>query len=126
LDGQVSQTTAPAGRIRVPQDFDNWRAQLKWQRLAPYGRFADMIERHWDGLATTYCRPENKVSLGFVERLNNKMHVLQRHAYDLRDPSTSASRSSPACFPSIDPKVAGFHSLVFLKIQHFRNRNFRT
>jgi transposase len=64
----------------------NWRAQLKWQRLAPSGRFADMIERHWDGLATTYCRPENKVSLGFVERLINKMHVLQRRAYGLRDP----------------------------------------
>ena len=25
-----------------------------------------MIERHWDGIAA-YCRPENKVSLGFVE-----------------------------------------------------------
>ena len=39
--------------------FDNWRAQLKWQRLAPYERFADMIERHWDGLAA-YCRPETR------------------------------------------------------------------
>jgi hypothetical protein len=25
-----------------------------------------MIDRHWDGIAA-YCRPENKVSLGFVE-----------------------------------------------------------
>ena len=65
--------------------FDNWRAQLKWQRLAPYERFAEMIERHWDGLAA-YCRPENKVSLGFVEGLNNKIRVLQRRAYGLRDP----------------------------------------
>lgn len=65
--------------------FDNWRAQLKWQRLAPYERFADMIERHWDGLAAAYCRPENKVSLGFVEGLNNKIRVLQRRAYGLRD-----------------------------------------
>ena len=64
--------------------FDNWRAQLKWQRLAPYERFADMIERHWDGLAA-YCHPENKVSLGFVEGLNNKIRVLQRRAYGLRD-----------------------------------------
>jgi hypothetical protein len=29
-----------------------------------------MIERHWDGIAA-YCKPENKVSLGFVEGLNN-------------------------------------------------------
>lgn len=64
--------------------FENWRAQLKWQRLAPYERFAEMIERHWDGLAA-YCRPENKISLGFVEGLNNKIRVLQRRAYGLRD-----------------------------------------
>jgi len=54
--------------------FDNWRASLKWQRLKPYERFADMIERHWDGIAA-YCRPENKVWLGFVEGLNNKIRV---------------------------------------------------
>jgi transposase len=64
--------------------FDNWRASLKWQRLEPYERFADMIERHWDGIAA-FCRPENKVSLGFVEGLNNKIRVFQRRAYGLRD-----------------------------------------
>ena len=64
--------------------FDNWRAQLKWQRLKAYEDFADMIERHWDGIAA-YCKPENKVSLGFVEGLNNKIRVLQRRAYGLRD-----------------------------------------
>jgi transposase len=64
--------------------FDNWRAQLKWQRLRPYEQFAKMIERHWDGLAA-YCKAENKVSLGFVEGLNNKIRVIQRRAYGLRD-----------------------------------------
>ena len=64
--------------------FENWRASLKWQRLKPYEKFAEMIERHWDGLAA-YCRPENKVSLGFVEGLNNKIRVMQRRAYGLRD-----------------------------------------
>jgi transposase len=43
-----------------------------------------MIERHWDGIAA-YCKPENKASLGFVEGLNNKISVLQRRAYELRD-----------------------------------------
>ena len=65
--------------------FDQWRAALKWQRLKPYEDFAAMIERHWDGIAA-YCEPENKVSLGFVEGLNNKIRVLQRRAYGLRDP----------------------------------------
>src|SRR2546425_1240722 len=46
--------------------FEHWRAALKWQRLRPYEKFAAMIERHWEGIAA-YCRPENKVALGFVE-----------------------------------------------------------
>src|ERR1700686_4815945 len=64
--------------------FEQWRASLKWQRLKPYEKFADMIDRHWDGIAA-YCKPENKVSLGFVEGLNNKIRVFQRRAYGLRD-----------------------------------------
>ena len=64
--------------------FDNWRAALKWQRLKPYEKFAEMIDRHWDGIAS-YCKPDNKVSLGFVEGLNNKIRVIQRRAYGLRD-----------------------------------------
>jgi len=64
--------------------FENWRSSLKWQRLKPYEKFAQMIDRHWDGIAA-YCRPENKVSLGFVEGLNNKIRVIQRRAYGLRD-----------------------------------------
>lgn len=64
--------------------FENWKAGLKWQRLKPYEDFASMIERHWDGIAA-YCREENKVSLGFVEGLNNKIRVIQRRAYGLRD-----------------------------------------
>lgn len=64
--------------------FDNWKSQLRWQRLKPYEKFAAMIERHWDGIAV-YCKPENKVALGFVEGLNNKIRVIQRRAYGLRD-----------------------------------------
>ena len=64
--------------------FENWKASLKWQRLKPYEKFAKMIDRHWDGIAA-YCHPENKVSLGFVEGLNNKIRVLQRRAYGLHD-----------------------------------------
>ncbi len=64
--------------------FENWRAALKWQRLEPYEKFAQMIDRPWDGIAA-YGKPENKVSLGFVEGLNNKIRVIQRRAYGLRD-----------------------------------------
>lgn len=64
--------------------FENWRRQLRWQRLPSYEKFAAMIDRHWDGIAA-YCHPENKVSLGFVEGVNNKVRVIQRRAYGLRD-----------------------------------------
>lgn len=64
--------------------FDNWKESLKWQRLPSYEKFAKMIEKHWDGIVA-YCRPENKVPLGFVEGFNNKIRVLQRRAYGIRD-----------------------------------------
>ena len=64
--------------------FENWRASLKWQRLKPYEKFARMIDSHWDGIAA-HCEPENKVQLGFVEGFNNKIRVIQRRAYGLRD-----------------------------------------
>jgi transposase len=64
--------------------FDNWCASLKGQDLKPFEKFAAMIDRHWDGIAA-YCREENKVSLGFVEGMNNKIRVIQRRAYGLRD-----------------------------------------
>jgi Transposase len=68
----------------VRRFFENWRAGLKRQRLKSYEKFAAMIDRHWDGIAA-YCQPENKVSLGFVEGLNNKIRVIQRRAYGLRN-----------------------------------------
>lgn len=64
--------------------FENWKSSLRWQRLKPFEKFAKMIERHWDGIAA-YCDTNNKVPLGFVEGLNNKIRVIQRRAYGLRD-----------------------------------------
>lgn len=65
--------------------FDQWKAALRWQRLGPFQKFVKLVEAHWDGIAL-YCQPENKqVPLGFVEGFNNKIRVLQRRAYGLRD-----------------------------------------
>jgi transposase len=41
--------------------FERWQDALKWQRLQPYQKFAQMIESHWDGIAS-YCHPDNKVN----------------------------------------------------------------
>lgn len=81
--------------------FDNWRAALKWQRLEPFEKFADMIDRHWDGIAQ-YCKPENKVSLGFVEGLNNKIRVIQRRAYGLRDEEYLRLKILTALLPELE------------------------
>ena len=64
--------------------FDQWREALRWQRLEPFQKFARMIEAHWDGIEA-YCHEENKVPLGFVEGLNNKIRSIQRRAFGYRD-----------------------------------------
>jgi len=64
--------------------FERWRESLKWQRLKPYEDFAKMIESHWEGIST-YCNSEDKVPLGFVEGLNNKIKMFQRRAYGFKD-----------------------------------------
>ena len=64
--------------------FDNWKDQLRWSRLEPYQKFAAMIERHWAGIIS-YCHPDSKVSLGFMEGLNTKIRLIQRRAYGIKD-----------------------------------------
>jgi transposase len=79
--GQLWDYNSPGWARRF---FSNWKDALKWQRLEPFRKFAAMIEAHWDGVEA-YCYEENKVPLGFVEGLNNKIRVLQRRAYGYRD-----------------------------------------
>jgi transposase len=84
--------------------FERWQDSLKWQRLEPYRKFAAMIERHWEGIAS-YCEPENKVSLGMVEGLNNKIRVLQRRAYGYRDEEYMKLKIIAAFLPGLPRSV---------------------
>ena len=79
--GQLWDYSHPAWARKF---FESWKSQLRWQRLKPFEKFAAMIERHWDGIVS-YCHPEHKVSLGFMEGLNNKIRVIQRRAYGIKD-----------------------------------------
>jgi transposase len=63
--------------------FGNWKESLKWQRLKPYKEFAEMVERHWDGIIS-HLHQEN-IPLGFVEGMNNNIRVIQRRAYGIKD-----------------------------------------
>ena len=79
--GRSSTTHRSDGRGRF---FDQWCDALRWQRLEPFQKFAQMVEAHWDGIEA-YCHEENKVALGFVEGFNNKIRHLQGRAYGYRD-----------------------------------------
>ena len=89
--------------------FDNWRQQLLGQDLAPYEKFARMIERHWDGIAA-YCKPENKVALGFAGASTTKSASSSAVPSASATRNTSPSKSAPSgCrnsdyFPSASTK----------------------
>ena len=70
--GQLWDYEAPGWALRF---FEQWRESLKWQRLKPYQKFATMVDNHWGGIVA-YCHTNNKVALGFVEGLNNKIREL--------------------------------------------------
>ncbi len=70
--------------IKARKFFDNWKSQLRWSRVKPYKNFIYLVERHWNGIVS-YCHPNHKVSLGFMEGLNNKIRVIQRRSYGIRN-----------------------------------------
>lgn len=84
--------------------FERWQDSLKWQRLESYRKFANLVERHWDGVAS-YCHPDNKISLGLVEGLNNKIRVLQRRAYGYRDEEYLKLKIIAAFLPTLPRNV---------------------
>ena len=52
--------------------LQRWMDQLKWQRLRPFEKLAEMLLKHLDGIAN-YC--ETKVRFGVVESLNGNIRV---------------------------------------------------
>jgi len=53
----------------------SWIGQLRWQRLKPMEKLADMLLRHLEGILN-YCR--TKVPLGVVEAVNGNIKALLR------------------------------------------------
>lgn len=54
-----------------------WIDQLKWQRLRPFEKLADMLLKHVDGIAN-YC--QTKVRFGVVEAVNANIRMLINRA----------------------------------------------
>ena len=55
--------------------LQSWMAQLRWQRLRPFEKLADMLVKHLDGILN-YCRI--KVPMGVVEAVNGNIKALLR------------------------------------------------
>lgn len=55
--------------------LQSWMDQLRWQRLKPFQKLAEMLLEHLDGILN-YCR--TKVPLGVVEAVNGNIKSLLR------------------------------------------------
>jgi transposase len=55
--------------------LQRWIGQLRWQRLRPFEKLADMLVNHLDGILN-YCR--TKVPMGMVEAINGNIKSLLR------------------------------------------------
>ncbi|MBL8300630.1 MAG: transposase [Rhodanobacteraceae bacterium] len=66
-----------------------------------------MVERHWDG-GVACCHPGNKVSLGLLEGLNNKIRIIQCNAYGYRDEAYLKLKIIASFLPAL-PEVARMH-----------------
>ena len=53
--------------------LQKWIDQLKWQRLIPFEKLADMLVKHLEGILN-YCR--TKVRFGVVEAVNGNIRML--------------------------------------------------
>ena len=53
--------------------LNKWMDQLKWQRLTPFEKLAEMLWKHLEGIVN-YCR--TKVRFGVVEAVNANIRLL--------------------------------------------------
>jgi len=60
----------------------SWIDQLRWQRLEPMEKLADLLLKHLDGILN-YCR--TKVPLGVVEAVNGNIKALLRRGRGYRN-----------------------------------------
>ena len=62
--------------------FTGWIDQLRWQRLLPFQKLAEMLLEHLDGILN-YC--QTKVPLGVVEAIHGNIKTLLRRGRGYRN-----------------------------------------
>jgi transposase len=70
------------GDMKSVIDLLQWMDQLRWQRLRPMEKLADMLVKHQPGILN-YC--VHKVPLGVVEAINGNIKALLRRGRGYRD-----------------------------------------
>ena len=64
--------------------WQNWKRNLRWQRLEPLKGFVKMVDKHLDGIMNFY-KTDDRLKMGYIEGLNNKVKTLIRKHYGFRD-----------------------------------------
>jgi transposase len=77
--GQLWNYTYEGAMMRY---LNSWIDQLRWQRLRPMEKLADMLIDHLDGILN-YCRI--KVPMGVIEAVNGNIKALLRRGRGYRD-----------------------------------------
>ena len=90
--------------------FDNWRASLKWQRLGPHERFADMIATGTASPPT--ANQKTKSQLASSKTSTTKYASSSDAATGCATTNISASRFSPACCRRYAPQNHPLDSLI--------------
>ena len=60
----------------------SWIDQLRWQRLKPFQKLAEMLLNHLEGILN-FCR--TKVRFGVVEAINSNIKALLRRGRDYKN-----------------------------------------
>jgi hypothetical protein len=65
--------------VRRDASHETGFSKKTFDHFVGHEKFAEMIDRYGGGIAA-YCKPENKVALGFAEGMDTKIRVIQRRS----------------------------------------------
>jgi hypothetical protein len=81
--------------------LQRWTDQLRWRRLRPFQKLAEMLLNHLEGILN-YCR--TKVPRGMVEAINGNIKCLLRRAVGIKTSATHCSK--PNAWPPTNTRTS--------------------
>jgi len=71
-------------QVRVDDCFQQWMSLFRVTLAIKTHQAGQVVLVGWVGIVS-FCEPDNKVTLGFVERLSNKIRRLQKRTFGYHD-----------------------------------------